>query len=100
MSALYRRRPNSRLILVTGGISEAVSFGFLQLGVKGFVTQKDLAVDLPRAVMSVAGGGLWIPRTVLSKFLAYTLASSRSPERSRGSSAPRISHREARYSTA
>lgn len=94
VSALYRRRPNSRLILVTGRISEAVSFVFLQLGVKGFVTQKELSADLPRAVVSVAGGGLWIPRTVLSKFLAYTLASSRSTERSRGAAAPRISHRE------
>jgi len=31
---------------------------------------------------------------VLSKFLAYTLASARAPERPRGSSKPRISQRE------
>ena len=68
----------------TNRISEAASFAFLQLGVKGFVTQKHLD-ELPRAVVSVVSGGLWIPRTVLSKFLAYTLASARAPERARGS---------------
>jgi DNA-binding CsgD family transcriptional regulator len=44
--------------------------------------------------VSVVSGGLWIPRTVLSKFLAYTLASARAPERVRASSSPRISQRE------
>jgi DNA-binding NarL/FixJ family response regulator len=94
VSAIYTRRPHTRLILVTGRISEGASFAFLQLGVKGFVTQKQLANELPRAVMSVVSGGLWIPRTVLSKFLAYTLTSTRAPERPRGSSSPRISQRE------
>ena len=94
VSAIYARRPNTRLILLTNRISEAASFSFLQLGVKGFVTQKHLLDELPRAVESVVSGGLWIPRTVLSKFLAYTLASARAPERVRASSSPRISQRE------
>ena len=93
VSAIYSRRPNTRLILLNSRISDAGSFGFLQLGVKGFVTQKHLD-ELPRAVVSVVSGGLWMPRTVLSKFLAYTLASARAPERPRGSSKPRISQRE------
>jgi DNA-binding NarL/FixJ family response regulator len=95
VSAIYTRRPNTRLILLTSRISEAASFAFLQLGVKGFVTQKRLSQELPRAVESVVSGGLWIPRTVLSKFLAYTLASARAPERVRSTPAsPRISQRE------
>jgi DNA-binding NarL/FixJ family response regulator len=95
VSAIYHRRPNARLILLTSRISEAGSFAFLQLGVKGFVTQKTLSSELPRAVVSVVSGGLWIPRTVLSKFLAYTLASARAPERAGAtSSSPRISQRE------
>jgi DNA-binding NarL/FixJ family response regulator len=95
VSAIYNRRPNTRLILLTSRISEAGSFAFLQLGVKGFVTHKHIAEELPRAVVSVVSGGLWIPRTVLSKFLAYTLASARAPERAGpSSSAPRISQRE------
>ena len=94
VSAIYARRPNTRLILLGSPISEAASFAFLQLGVKGFVTQKALADELPRAVVSVVSGGLWIPRAVLSKFLAYTLASVRAPERARGPSSPRISQRE------
>jgi DNA-binding NarL/FixJ family response regulator len=94
VSAIYARRPNTRLILLTNRISEAASFAFLQLGVKGFVTQKHLLDELPRAVVSVVSGGLWIPRTVLSKFLAYTLASARAPERVRAASSPRISQRE------
>ncbi len=93
VSAIYSRRPNTRLILLASRISDAGSFAFLQLGVKGFVTQKHLE-ELPRAVVSVVSGGLWMPRTVLSKFLAYTLASARAPERVRGSSTPRISQRE------
>jgi DNA-binding NarL/FixJ family response regulator len=94
VSAIYARRPNTRLILLTSRISEAASFAFLQLGVKGFVTQKHLGDELSRAVVSIVSGGLWIPRTVLSKFLAYTLASARAPERTRGSFSPRISQRE------
>jgi DNA-binding NarL/FixJ family response regulator len=95
VSAIHHRRPNTRLILLTGRISEAGSFAFLQLGVKGFVTHKRISEELPRAVVSVVSGGLWIPRTILSKFLAYTLASARAPERAgSSSSAPRISQRE------
>jgi DNA-binding NarL/FixJ family response regulator len=94
VSAIYSRRPNTRLILLTSRISEAGSFAFLQLGVKGFVTQKHLDKELPRAVVSVVNGGLWMPRTVLSKFLAYTLASTRAPERPHRSGTPRISQRE------
>ena len=94
VSAIYARRPNTRLILLSNRISEPASFAFLQLGVKGFVTLKSLSDELPRAVESVVSGGLWIPRTVLSKFLAYTLASVRAPERVRGPSSPRISQRE------
>jgi len=94
VSAIYSRRPNTRLILLTSRISEAGSFAFLQLGVKGFVTHKHLDKELPRAVVSVVNGGLWMPRTVLSKFLAYTLASTHAPERPRGSGIPRISQRE------
>jgi DNA-binding NarL/FixJ family response regulator len=94
VSAIYSRRPNTRLILLTSRISEAGSFAFLQLGVKGFVTHKHLDKELPRAVVSVVNGGLWMPRTVLSKFLAYTLASAHAPERPRGSGTPRISQRE------
>jgi DNA-binding NarL/FixJ family response regulator len=94
VSAIYSRRPQTRLILLAGRISEAGSFAFLQLGVKGFVTQKHLDKELPRAVLSVVSGGLWMPRTVLSKFLAYALASARAPERPRGAGRPRISQRE------
>ena len=95
VSAIYQRRPNARLILLSGKVSDAGSFAFLQLGVKGFVTHKQLSSELPRAVVSVVSGGLWIPRTLLSKFLAYTLASARAPERTRStSSSPRISQRE------
>ena len=88
VSAIYARRPNTRLILLSNRISEPASFAFVQLGVKGFVTLKSLSDELPRAVESVVSGGLWIPRTVLSKFLAYTLASVRAPERARGPSSP------------
>lgn len=94
VSAIYSRRPNTRLILLASRISDAGSFAFLQLGVKGFVTQKQLEEELPRAVVSVVSGGLWMPRSVLSKFLAYALTSARAPERVRGSSTPRISQRE------
>lgn len=94
VSAIYTRRPNTRLILLASRISEAGSFAFLQLGVKGFVTPKHLDKELSRAVVSVVNGGLWMPRTVLSKFLAYTLATAGAPERVRGSSTPRISQRE------
>jgi DNA-binding NarL/FixJ family response regulator len=89
--AAMRARPNVKLILLTGGLSDAASFAFLRLGVKGLIGQKQIADQLPRAVVAVASGGLWIPRALLSKFVAHTVA-PRAPER--GPSTPRISQRE------
>jgi len=94
VSAMHRRRADMKLIVLSGKLSEGVSFAFLQLGVKGFITHKDLTEQLPRAVTAVANGGLWIPRALLSKFLAHTLGANRSGDAHRGPSAPRISQRE------
>jgi DNA-binding NarL/FixJ family response regulator len=94
VSAMHRRRPDTKLIVLSGKLPDAVSFAFLQLGVKGLIADKDLAEQLPRAVVSVASGGLWIPRAVLSKFLAHTIGAARGAESPRSVSAPRISHRE------
>jgi DNA-binding NarL/FixJ family response regulator len=92
VAAIHNRHPVTRLIVVAGKVSEGMSFSLLRLGVKGLITDKDLVDQLPRAVVAVADGGVWIPRAVLSTFLTETLQ-ERPATRPAGVS-PRVSERE------
>ncbi len=84
--------PNARLLLVGGDFSEEVAFPLLRLGVKGLLQHSQLADQLPRALQSIASGGYWVPRTLLSKFVDSVLA--KTSHTSNMSSRARLSRRE------
>ena len=70
---LKGRHPSAQIVVVANALSEATVFPLLRLGVKGLVTHEQVAEDLVRAVTTVASGGYWVPRTLLSHFVDSVL---------------------------
>jgi DNA-binding NarL/FixJ family response regulator len=62
-------RPHVPIVVVTDAIKEAHALPLLRQGVKGLLTYAEAHRQLAPAVRAVAGGGLWIPRDIISKFL-------------------------------
>ena len=52
---------------------EADAFPLLRLGTKGLLTYSDVTTQLSRAIHTVAQGGFWVPRSLLSRFVEATL---------------------------
>ena len=75
LTNLLERFPDSRLIVVGEQHSETNSFSLLRLGVKGLLTYVEARDQLTRALPLVAGGGFWVPRSVLSGFVDSILTS-------------------------
>lgn len=79
---ILARFPEARLLVVAEKLDEATAFPLLRGGVKGLLCYSELSRHLSRAIDEVAGGGFWVPRALLSRFVDWTLASSRRPGRS------------------
>jgi DNA-binding NarL/FixJ family response regulator len=89
--SLSRSQRANRLIIIAERFDEAETFPLLALGVKGLISFADAREFLARAIREVAGGGFWVPRVLLSRFVDWTLATGR-PRTIR--SAARLSSRE------
>ncbi|HTY43208.1 MAG TPA: response regulator transcription factor [Thermoanaerobaculia bacterium] len=86
------RQPGGRVIVVSERFDQAAAFPLLRLGAKGLLTFAEANEQLARAVLEVAGGGFWVPRSLLSRFVDETITSTRRP---RGPAGPaRLSRRE------
>src|SRR5262245_28738974 len=68
--------PEARIIVVGPQFNEVNSFPLIYLRVKGLLRYSEVRNQLLRAVQVVAGGGLWVPRTLMRKFLESLLESS------------------------
>lgn len=62
-------RPHVPIVVVTEVIKDANALPLLRQGVKGLLTYADDSRQLSAAVRAVAGGGMWIPRDIISRFL-------------------------------
>jgi DNA-binding NarL/FixJ family response regulator len=71
------RKPRGRLVVVSEKLPEAIAFPLLRIGVKGFVRYVEVAGLLSRVLREVAGGGFWVPRSLLSRFVDSTVGRSR-----------------------
>jgi DNA-binding NarL/FixJ family response regulator len=59
----------AHVIVLAESFDESTAFPLLNLGVKGLIAHEFVAQQLPRALQSVATGGFWVPRILLSKFV-------------------------------
>jgi DNA-binding NarL/FixJ family response regulator len=79
VSAILGRQRTARVIVLAEKFAEAIAFPLLRLGTKGLVSYSEVESQLPRALGVVGGGGFWVPRALLSKFVESTLDASRQP---------------------
>jgi DNA-binding NarL/FixJ family response regulator len=93
IAGIRSRHPNARVIVLVPRIRKGGHFSLLQLGVKGLVAYPNAERLLPRAIATVAGGGIWMPRTLISNFLDRVLPSNNHHGVSR-STQHRLSRRE------
>ncbi len=66
---IFAALPEVRLIVAGEKFSEGEALALLRLGVRGIVSYGEARKRLPEAVKSVAGGGYWVPRAWLGKFV-------------------------------
>ncbi len=71
---LLERFPKARLLVVSERFSEVNSFPLLRLGAKGLITYAESHDQLRRALETIARGGFWVPRSVLSRFVDTILS--------------------------
>lgn len=75
--ALVSRFTNSHVIVLAENFTDSTTFPFLEVGVKGLLHYAEAFVHLPDAVRMVAGGGYWVERRVLSRFVDSMIHNSR-----------------------
>lgn len=86
------RHPTGRVIVVAEKFDQGGAFPLLRLGAKGLMTFGEANEQLGRAVQEVAGGGFWVPRALLSRFVDESVSAVRRPPGPAG--AVRLSPRE------
>jgi DNA-binding NarL/FixJ family response regulator len=92
VAKVMERFPNARLLLVGREFSEEIAFPLLGLGVKGLLEHSQLTDQLQRALQSIASGGYWVQRSLLSRFVDSVLA--KTTHGATMSSGARLSRRE------
>lgn len=75
--ALVKRFPKSHVIVLAENFTDSRIFPLLEIGVKGILDYSEASAHLPEAVTMVAGGGYWVERRVLSRFVDSMIHSSR-----------------------
>jgi len=93
VAGILERFPAARLLVVGESFGEPYAFALLRLGVKGLLTYVEAREQLLRALPLVAGGGFWVSRSILSRFVDSILTSV-SSRRLKGSTAAHLSRRE------
>ncbi len=73
---ILERYSSARLLVVGENLQESDSHALLRQGVKGILTYDEAREQLPRALPQVAAGGIWVPRSVLSRFVDSILNSA------------------------
>ncbi len=69
LSEIFTRVQKARVLVVAERLDEATLFELLRLGAKGFLRYADVNERLLGALQTVAVGGFWVPRAVLSRFI-------------------------------
>jgi len=67
------RHPSAILLVVAEKFTESSAFPLLRLGAKGLIRYSEVRTRLPRAIRTVAEGGYWVSRRLLSRFVDWIL---------------------------
>lgn len=84
--------PASRIVVVAETFDEESAFPLLRLGVKGLLPYADAPQQLAQALSTVAAGGLWAPRALLSRFVDSVLNTNRGRRMTNGHGLSRREH--------
>jgi len=69
--------PSAALLVVGESFDDANTFPLLRLKVRGVVTYAEADGQLVRAIAAISGGGFWMPRALLSRFVEAAVSSGR-----------------------
>jgi DNA-binding NarL/FixJ family response regulator len=67
--AVRRKSPNTKVILVTEGASDARTLEALSFGARGYLDKSALVRFLARAVRVVDAGEAWVPRKMVARIM-------------------------------
>jgi DNA-binding NarL/FixJ family response regulator len=67
----------SPVIVITDEFEDASAFRLLSFGVRGLLRRADMPRQLPYALKAVAGGGFWVPRPMLARFVDSVIGTVR-----------------------
>jgi DNA-binding NarL/FixJ family response regulator len=73
VSGIHARQPSARVLVLAESFSDPAAFALLRLGAKGLLTYAEAPRTLPQALQTVADGGLWVGRALLSRFVDSAL---------------------------
>jgi len=77
LSEILTRYPRGRVLVLSEDLADSNLFRFLRLGAKGVLRYDDIRSQLTQALRTLAGGGFWVPRTALSRFIEKTFRANR-----------------------
>src|SRR5262249_8461353 len=77
VAAIQARHRGSHLRFVAENFDKSSALGSLPLGAKVLLIPPEARRDLPRALQTVAKGGFWVPRALLSSFVDSILRAGR-----------------------
>ncbi len=73
LANILDHHPGARILVVAEKLDASESYSLLRLGAKGLLTYAEVREQLKRALPLVAGGGFWVPRSLLSGFVDSVL---------------------------
>jgi DNA-binding NarL/FixJ family response regulator len=93
LTNILERWEGAKLLVVAEKFTANDSHDLLRLGAKGLLTYAEARDQLPHALPLVAGGGFWVPRSLLSEFVDSILTNARG-RRLKVETATQLSRRE------
>jgi len=73
VTGIHARQSSARILVLAERFNDPSAFALLRLGVKGLLTYSEGVRALPQALATVEGGGLWVGRALLSRFVDAAL---------------------------
>lgn len=71
--------PDTRIIVTGGAAKEERMLRAIAAGVRGYLNETATGEEYKQAIRVVAGGSMWMPRRILSRFIERVTANPRNP---------------------